>query len=61
MAQLKAEELGNELLISRSMLKSGEELLLDDYTVDELSSKLNKMVTIVENSGEDLIGKILGI
>lgn len=59
--QLKTRELGCELLISRSMLKSGEELFLDDYTVGGLSSKLGKKITIVENNGEDLIKKILGM
>lgn len=60
-AQLEAQELGSELLISRSMLKSGEELFLDDCTVGGLGSKLGKKVTVVENNGEDLIKKILGI
>lgn len=59
--QLEAKEIGSELLISRSMLKSGEELFLDDYTVAELGSKLGKRVTVAENSGEDLIKKILGM
>ncbi len=58
---LKGMELGSELLISRSMLKSGEELFLDDYTVEELSSGLDVKVTIVENDGADLAEKILGI
>ncbi len=59
--QLKDRETGSELLISRSMLKSGEELFLDDYTVSGLSSDLGVKVTIVENDGSDLIRKILGI
>lgn len=60
-AQLEAKELGSELLISRSMLKSGEELFLDNYTVAELGQKLGKKVTVVENKGEDFIKKILGV
>jgi NifB/MoaA-like Fe-S oxidoreductase len=59
--QLKSRELGSELLISRSMLKSGEELFLDDFTVSMLSRKLGTKVTIVENSGEDFIKKIAGM
>ena len=59
--QLKDKELGSELLLSDSMLRSGEDLFLDDYTVGSLSSKLNKRVTIVKNSGEDFIKKILGL
>jgi putative radical SAM enzyme (TIGR03279 family) len=61
LGQLKGRELGGELLISRSMLKSGEELFLDDYTVEGLSSGLGVKVTIVENDGADLIRKIMGI
>ncbi len=60
-AQLEKNELGSELLISRSMLKSGEELFLDDYTVDRLGRELGSKITIVENSGEDLVKKMLGI
>lgn len=59
--QLTGQELGNELFISRSMLKSGEDIFLDDITVRELSEKLKVKVTIVENSGEDFINKIAGI
>lgn len=61
LGQLKGRELGSELLISRSMLKSGEELFLDDHTVEGLSSGLAVKVTIVENDGADLIMKIMGI
>jgi putative radical SAM enzyme (TIGR03279 family) len=60
-AQLTYQELGSELLISRSMLKSGEELFLDDYTVKALETRLGHKVAIVENDGEDLIKKMLGM
>ncbi len=60
-AQLENRETGSEILISRSMLKSGEELFLDDYTIQALETKLKKKITVVENSGEDLVKKILGI
>lgn len=59
--QLYGQDLGSELLISRSMLKSGEELFLDDDTVEDLSTRLGQKITIVENDGGDLINKILGI
>lgn len=58
--QLKDKELGDELLLSRSMLRSGEEVLLDDYTISDLEQKLNVRVNIVENSGKDFVIKILG-
>lgn len=60
-SQLKHKVLGDELLISKSMLKSGEELFLDDYTVAELSRKLGVRVIITENDGGDFIKKVLGV
>jgi putative radical SAM enzyme (TIGR03279 family) len=57
--QLTGKSLGDRLLICRCMLKSGEELFLDDYTVKMLQDKLNIELTIVENSGKDFIDKIL--
>ncbi|NTV89447.1 MAG: DUF512 domain-containing protein, partial [Clostridiales bacterium] len=52
---------GSELLISRCMLRSGEDILLDDYTVGMLQEKLGVKVTVVENDGADLFDKIMGI
>ncbi len=57
--QLKGKELGNELLISRSMLKADEDILLDDYSVKMLETALDIKVTIVENDGKDFIEKII--
>jgi len=59
--QLKGRKLGSELLISRSMLKSGEEIFLDDYTVEQLAAGLGTKVTVAENDGADFIRKITGI
>jgi NifB/MoaA-like Fe-S oxidoreductase len=60
-SQLEGKELGSELLLSRSMFKSGEELFLDDVTLDELRARLGAEITITENEGGDLIEKILGV
>lgn len=59
-SQLEGKELGDELLIPANMLKSGEDLFLDDYTIDMLKEKLNVDICSVENSGKDLIEKVLG-
>lgn len=59
--QLKGRELGEELLICRCMLKVGERLFLDDFTVDMLQEGLGVKITIVENDGKDFIDKILGM
>ncbi len=60
-SQLTDKQLGDEILISKSMLRSGEELFLDDYTVDMVSQKLKKRVVIADNNPQDFINKILGM
>jgi len=59
--QLSGKNLGRELLLSESMLKSGERVFLDDYTVEMLEDKLKTKITIVKNNGKDFIEKVLGI
>ncbi len=59
--QLCKRDLGEELLISSSMLKSGEKLLLDDFTVADIEKELSIKVTIVENNGKDFVEKVLGM
>ncbi|HJD34681.1 MAG TPA: DUF512 domain-containing protein [Candidatus Mediterraneibacter tabaqchaliae] len=60
MAQLKGMELGSRLLIPCNMLKTDEDVFLDDYTVEQVSDALQVPVHIVKSSGQDLIGSILG-
>ncbi len=59
-AQLEGKPLGDNLLLCKSMLKSGEKLFLDDYTIEELERYLNVKIQLVENSGSDFIEKITG-
>ena len=59
LAQLKGKELGDVLLLSHTMLRSGEEVFLDDMTVTELKNSLQVPVDIVKSSGQDLIYAIL--
>ncbi len=58
--QLKGKELGQELLISHSMLKADEDIFLDDITLEELEKQLGVSITPVYNDGYDLIDVILG-
>lgn len=60
-SQLSGRVLGSELLICKSMLKAGEALFLDDYTIDMIEEKLKVKITVVENTGKDFIEKVLGI
>ena len=59
-AQLRGKQLGECLLLTSSMLRSGEEVFLDDMTVSELSEDLGVPVRMVSSSGEDLVNALLG-
>ena len=58
--QLKGKDLGQELLISRSMLKSGESVLLDDYTVEQIENELGVKICVVENDGASFVHSVIG-
>lgn len=49
----------DELLISECMLRSGEDIFLDDITLSELSQKLGVKITPTPNDGYAFIEKIL--
>ena len=58
--QLKGKDLGEELLIPSSMLRSEGDMFLDSITIEELSNELNVQITPINNDGYDLISAILG-
>lgn len=60
LAQLKGRDLGDVLLLSHSMLRSGEEVFLDDITVKDLKNSLQVPVDIVKSSGQDLVHAVIG-
>lgn len=59
-AQLKDTRLGEELILPQNVLRSGERVLLDDYTVDDISDALQVPVNIVKSSGYDFTESLLG-
>ncbi|MCR5580140.1 MAG: DUF512 domain-containing protein [Pseudobutyrivibrio sp.] len=59
-AQLKDRDLGDRLLLSNTMLRSGEEVFLDDITLSELSETLQVSTRIVQSDGRDLVYAIIG-
>lgn len=59
--QLSGKDLGEELLIPSVMLRNEGDMFLDSITLEELSEKLNIKITPVDNNGEQLISKILGV
>lgn len=56
---LQDKDLGEKIIIPETMLKSGEEVFLDDITVIELQEKLETKIQICEVEGNTLINKIL--
>ena len=54
------EELGDRLLLPCNMLRSGEQVFLDDMTVDTLSQKLNVPIMITASDGQSLYDALLG-
>lgn len=59
LAQLKGQELGEYLLLPCNLLRSGEEIFLDDKTVEEIEQELGVPVKIVEESGADFVTAVL--
>ena len=53
--QLKDQDLGDKLLLPCHMLRSGEEVFLDDVTVSELSEYLQIPIEIVDSDGAVLL------
>ena len=58
-AQLKEVPLGDRLLLPLTMFRSGEEVLLDYITREELENALQVQINIVKSSGQDLVHAIL--
>jgi len=63
-AQLKEKQeqgvnLGERLLIPVNMLRSGEQVFLDDVTVPEVERALGLAVTVVEMGGQDFVDAVL--
>ena len=59
-AQLAGQKLGEELLLTTSMLKSGEDVFLDDMTVADLEKALQIPAAIVESDGQSFVDTVIG-
>jgi len=60
-AQLRGKRLGERLLISASMLRSGERVFLDDVTLDDVERELGVTVIPVAQDGYELCDAIFGL
>lgn len=58
-AQLRDKPLGSRLLLPSNVLRSGENYLLDDVTIDEISDALHVPVTIIGTGPDASIMSIL--
>lgn len=58
-AQLKGKSLGKELLIPEVMLREGNDLFLDNTTIDQLESELGVKVRIVGADGASFVSAVI--
>ena len=54
-AQLKGKDLGECLLIPCNMLRAGENVFLDDVTVEEVEEQLGVPVAVVDEDGASFV------
>lgn len=54
-AQLKGKDLGEVLLLPNNILRSGEDVFLDDLHLRDVENALQVPVNIVKSSGKDLV------
>ena len=57
--QLAGADLGDRLLLPCNMLRSGEDVFLDDVTVEELADFLKTKIVVVDEDGADLVSSVL--
>ncbi|MCH5274504.1 MAG: DUF512 domain-containing protein [Lachnospiraceae bacterium] len=60
-SQLAGKELGCRLFLPQNVLRSGEDVLLDDMHLSQLEGALQVQVDIVKSSGYDFVESILRI
>lgn len=58
--QLIGKDLGSELLLPISMLRSGELVFLDDISVKQVEKEICIPIRIVDSSGYDFVSSIVG-
>lgn len=58
-SQLNGQELGSVLLLPQNVLRSGEDVFLDDVTRGQMESALQVPVDIVKSSGQDFVDAIV--
>ncbi len=59
-AQLKDQKLGERLILPQCVLRSGEDVFLDDMHVPDLEKSLQVPIDIVKSSGWDFVEAVMG-
>jgi len=59
--QLQGKDLGDNLIITKNMLRDGENVLLDDITTKDIERELNCKIIAVGDDGYELLDAILGV
>ncbi|MGN0505519.1 MAG: DUF512 domain-containing protein [Lachnospiraceae bacterium] len=57
--QLKDKNLGEALLLPSVLLRSGEEVLLDDITLSDMEKALQTKIRIVQSEGKSLVDTVI--
>lgn len=57
--QLQNKDLGSVLLLSKSTLKSNDQIFLDNMELDHLEEKLKIKIKMVQNSGDEFLNSII--
>ena len=59
MAQMKGRKMGSRLILPENVLRSGEDVFLDDIRVPEMEKALQVPISIVKSSGRDFVEAVL--
>ncbi len=60
-AQLKNKKLGDTLIITKNMLRDGENVFLDDTTTEDIEKALGAKIIAVGDDGYELLSAVLGV
>ena len=60
-AQLKGNDLGDNLLVSQAMVRRDSDVFLDDLTIDDVEKALNVEIRTTPSDGYELLDAIMGI
>lgn len=59
--QLRGKALGDNLIITKNMLRDGENVLLDDITTEDIERELGTKIIAVGDDGYELLSAVLGV